>query len=71
MFENTKDEDFDLLFKQIDPILKVLNKYYDTIMKNDKSFINVVHHRVLEFLKEVREAGKSDTIMSERCSTAL
>ena len=40
-------------------------------MKNDKSFINVINLRVLEFLKEIRENGQSDTIMSERCSTAL
>lgn len=39
-------------------------------MKNDKSFINVVNHKILEILNEIREASSNDLIMSERCSTA-
>ncbi len=39
-------------------------------MKNDKSYINVVNHKILEILTDLKEVSQIEPILSERCSTA-
>ena len=52
------------VYKKLDHLIKLLNKYFTTLRKNDISFINVMNNKVYDQLMDIREISDHFDLLS-------